>query len=139
MANILTAERWLYSKLSGDTGTGGVATLVSSRIYNGIAAQGATYPLVVFQSMSGVDVQGVGSTFIMENEVFSVKVVTQDRSYSTAETIANRINYLLHKASGTATGGVVLACVRQYVDKIETIEDGVQYKTIMQRYRIYTN
>jgi hypothetical protein len=134
----MTAERWLYGKLSGDTGTGGVVTLVSTRIYNGVAAQGAAYPMVVYQSLSGVDVQGVGAAFIMENEIFSIKAVTQSQTYTSAETIANRINVLLHKTSGTTTGGTVIACVRMYVDKMEIIEAGVTYKTIMQRFRIYS-
>lgn len=138
MTSIMTAERWLYAKLSGDTGSGGIVPLVSTRIYNGAAAQGAAYPLIVYQSLSGVDVQGVGSTFIMENEIFSVKAITQAQTYATVETIANRINYLLHLASGTASGGIVLACVRLYVDKMETIDAGMQYKTIIQRFRIYT-
>lgn len=138
MSSVMTAERWLYGKLSGDTGTGGVYTLVATRIYNGAAAQGAAYPLIVYQSLSGVDVQGVGSEFIMVNEIFSVKAVAQAQTYGTVETIANRVNAVLHKSSGAVSGGTVLACVRLYVDKMEEIVNGTMFKTIMQRYRVYS-
>jgi hypothetical protein len=135
MTSIMTAERWLYSKLTGDSTLTG---LVSTRIYNGTAPTSAAYPMVVYQALSGVDVNGVGAVFAMEDELFMVKAIIRSTSWGTAETIANRINALLHKAAGAVTGGTVISCVRLYVDKIDEIDNGARYKTIMQRYRIHT-
>ena len=42
----------IYTRLSGDTGAGGVSTLVSGHIWESEAKQGETYPNLVFRIVS---------------------------------------------------------------------------------------
>jgi hypothetical protein len=58
-------ESWIYSLLIGDTGAGGVATLVNNRVYPYQATQKAAYPLVLYSLQAGSDVQGLGTNRVM--------------------------------------------------------------------------
>lgn len=128
-------ETWLYGKLSGD------ATLtakVGARIYSYVAPTTATTPYVVFSAQSpGFDVMGVGTARVMLNCLYQVKVVVQDASFNTAKDAADRIDELLHGATGTPSGGEVLGCVREGPLAYAEISDGIEYRHLGGLYRIW--
>lgn len=128
-------ESWLYTTLSTD------ATLVAqvgTRIYSYVAPTTATTPYVVFNAQSpGFDVMGVGTARVMLNCLYQVKVVVQDASFSTAKAAANRIDALLHGATGAPTGGEVLGCVREGPLAYAEVTDGIEYRHLGGLYRIW--
>lgn len=115
MQESFRAETWLYSLLSGDTGAGGVNTLVGGRIYAYLAPAGAAFPLVVFSHQAGHDVRGVGPARIMASLAYQVKAIGKGTaaSFGTIKAIADRIDALLQGASGNVVDGQVLSCVRE--------------------------
>lgn len=135
----LTPERWLYGKLSGDaTLTALIGGAVSPRLYSDLAPAGAVYPMVVFAALSGVPVAGVGPAIIMWNEIYAVKTIGQGAPLTSLETIADRIRTVLQAASGSVTGGVVVACTAQGRARLTDVIEGVAYRQLIQTFRIYS-
>jgi hypothetical protein len=134
MTQPTAAETWLYSKLSADATLLG---LVSTRIYGYVAPPQTTYPLVIYQYQAGHDVGGVSAVRIMSQEVYVVKAVGRDTSFSTLKPIAKRIDELLHRASGSTADGQVLACVREQPFRMVEVEDGIEYRYLGGIYRIF--
>ncbi len=126
MQETARAEKWLYSVLSGDTGAGGVNTLVGGRIYAYLAPERSAYPLVIFSHQGDYDVMGVGTARILASTLYQVKAVGRGSAVgmNAIKTIADRIDTLLQGASGSVTDGVILSCVREqqisYVEQAES-------------------
>ncbi len=125
---------WLYGKLSGDETLAG---LVGSRIYEDVAPPKAAYPLIVYHVQDGHDVNGVAGARILTQEVYVVKAVHRDTSYSSLKAIAKRIDELIHTASGQTTDGDLVACIREQPLKFLAIEDGVEYRHLGGIYRLW--
>jgi hypothetical protein len=140
VSDYLSAERFLYTKLSED------ATLIAMiggagnpRIYGEVAPHEInTYPLVVHQYQGGRDVQGLGAVIVMVDELYVVKVITVGRAYADGEPVWKRIQAVLHGSSGVVTDGLVLACVRVSPIKYATLEEGVEYRHLGGIFRIYS-
>ena len=130
---ILTAEKFILSKLKGDTT---LASYVGTRIYTELAPKGATAPFVIVQHQGGQSISGVGGSLIMLNETYVVKIVTNENSYKNTETAVARINTLLHKSSGAISGGYLLSCIQEYPVKYTTHEDGVTYRHLGYAYNL---
>lgn len=113
------AETWLYATLAADTGTGGVnhaTTGANGRIYAYLAPESAVlYPQVLFNMQSGTDVDVVGAIRIWNSMIYQVKVIGKGSApnFGAIKALADRIDALLHAASGTTTDGRVLSCVRE--------------------------
>ena len=128
MQETARAEKWLYSVLSGDTGAGGVNTLVGGRIYAYLAPERSAYPLVIFSHQGDYDVMGVGTARILASTLYQVKAVGKASAVSmmSLQAIADRIDALLQGASGTVTGGEIVSCVReQQISYVEYAESAV--------------
>lgn len=134
MAESLTAEQWLYSKL---TNSAALTAVVSTRIYAYVAPQGATLPCVVYQQQAARDVQGVGPARIWANMVYLVKVIGQTRSFGDLETAANAIDTALQAASGSNTRGNVWACVRDSPFALVESTEAGEYRHLGGIYRIF--
>lgn len=135
MAEIVTAETWLYTKLHGDSTllalcTGGVFTWPVPATYS--------QPYVLYQMQSGMDIRGNGPTRIGVNGLWLVRAVFEALTYTgNLLSAANRIDVLLHAASGTATGGVVWACVREQPFQLVEVADGRQFRHLGGLYRLW--
>ena len=128
MQETARAEKWLYSVLSGDTGAGGVNTLVGGRIYAYLAPERSAYPLVIFSHQGDYDVMGVGTARILASTLYQVKAVGKASAVSmmSLQAIADRIDALLQGASGTVTDGEIVSCVReQQISYVEYAESAV--------------
>lgn len=124
----LTAERWLYTTLNGDTT---LMALVTG-VYSEAAPETATYPFVVFRRGLAADVMGVGTVRIMSHLPYTVVVVGRCETFSTLETAANRVDTLLHaKYSGS-----MLACVRVAPYSDAGLEGGIEYRQLGGEYRL---
>ncbi len=96
----------IYGALSGDTGAGGINTLTSGRIYEGVARQDSEMPFVVYEITWDPPAEYFsGSTDIsarVEIDVYSPMI----SGPAAARAIADRLHALLHMSSITVTNHV---------------------------------
>ena len=136
MSSILTADRWVASKLTGDTT---LMALVSG-VWADLAPNSATFPYVVFQTQSPQQPVGtVNNQVIFFDESVMVKAVDNQAGYGRLEPILNRVRAVLHNASGTVAGGVVVGCVENGPGvKFSEMTDGKQYRHLGILFRVLT-
>ncbi len=120
-------DTWLYETL---TTSDAVKKLVSTRVYDALAPQGAALPYVVFQLQApGADSIVVGGYRIAANALYAARGVAQGAGFAAASAIAAAIDGALHGKRATLTGGVVLSCHRERPLKLppEVAEGGAVY------------
>src|SRR5690242_13267232 len=131
------AETWIFQQLAGDST---LAALIGGathpRIYSDQAPQGAAYPYVAIAMLSDRSVLTQNGIRVMENIVYIVKAVEKTASYADITSIANRLDALLHKQSGTVTGGLVLSCTRENIIRFPETKNGVEYRHLGPQVRI---
>jgi hypothetical protein len=131
---ITTVNAWLYSVLSGDPALQG---LIGNRIYEQPAPEEAEYPMIVFQAQAPADVNSLQGYRVMSGGVWLVRAVGECTSYEPLREIADRIDALLHKASGEAPGmGTVLSCVREAPFAMVETDNERQYRHLGGLYRV---
>lgn len=133
MSEIVRADVWLYGVLSADAT---LTAAVSSEIHSYLAPSGTTFPYCLYAFQGGKDVSAIGGIRIMFPGVYQVKAVGQGNSMVGIEAIANRIDTLLHGATGTVSGGVILACVREQPLAYVENSNGIRYNHLGGLYRI---
>lgn len=140
MIEIVTANLWLYTKLSGDAQ---LTAIVSTRIYADVVPDQAVYPLVLFQFRPpGKDLMTLGTTRVFSELSYSVRGVIAAKSYSGLTAVADRIESLLHGASGTTNDGTIFGCVRTSplaLIEQEDAKDGtkIDYRHLGGVYRLF--
>ena len=135
MAEIVTAETWLYTKLHGDAT---LLALVPGGVYTWPVPTTVTGAYVLYQMQSGVDIRGVGPSRLGVNGLWLVRVVAETLSFGgNLLTAADRIDVLLQAASGTVTAGVVWACVREEPFQLVETKDGRQWRHLGGQYRVF--
>lgn len=104
-----TIDSWLYSTLHSD------ATLhaLITGVFADVAPLEQAYPFLVFSLHEAGDVLTINGVRIMTAATYQVRVVTDAESYNAIKTAVERVDTLLHRASGSVTGGVVISCVRE--------------------------
>lgn len=136
MTEALTVDRWLYAKLTAD------ATLMSkvTAVHSYPIPDNATLPYVLMQEQSVSDIRGVGPYRIGVSGLWLVRVVARAVGWGgNLEAAADRIDAVLQAASGSVTGGVVWACVRERPFRlVETTQSG-QFRHCGGVYRIWAS
>jgi hypothetical protein len=134
----LAIDEWLYGTLTGDAA---LTAVVGQRVHNEQAPTTSTFPLVVFQLQSSIDVRGNGQTRIMVDALYVVRGIVANASYdANSKLIAERIDALLHASSGgTADGGAasIFTSHRTQHFRLAEEESGKQYRHLGGIYRIY--
>lgn len=134
-AETTIVDAWLDQVLGSDTTLAGLAT---GGCWDTLADESAAFPYVVWQLQAGRDVGGIGpATRIMVNGLWLVRGVDRSPSQTAVKPIAERVDALLHAASGSVTGGLVVACVREEPYKFLEVTDGVMYWHLGGMYRIW--
>lgn len=134
MANeVVYADQWLYGLLSGDAPLTG---LVGTRIHSYVAPEGVVFPYVLYAFQGGADVSVVGGVRIFNSGLYQVKAVGRTESLASLQVIANRLDTLLQRASGSVTGGIILACVRTQPLAYAEVSNQYQYRHLGGLYRI---
>lgn len=127
-------DEWLYSTLSADSV---ITTAVGTRLYTDEAPAETAFPYVQWQLQSANDVRtGVGPFTILVNALYLVKVVNRIQSYKAIQTVANRINTILHGAGGTTLSTNIYSCVREEAWRDSEFISGVNYRSLGGIYRI---
>lgn len=99
---------FIIATLAADTGVGGASTLVGARIYrNMIPADVSTYPCIVVSSQANTAVSANGARQVLDNSLWTVKIVSKGESQVILTTIGDRVHTLLQGLSGTQ-GGVYI-------------------------------
>lgn len=132
------AERFLYGKLTGDAAL--VAALGSaSRITRAAVPDPDNLPAVVFQQQSALALPAINAVRVAGELVYSVKVIAKGATIAgTVETAANRLYAVLHRASGSATGGTVLQSIVESEFAYQEVDDGITYQHLGVRVRLLT-
>jgi len=131
------AGRWIAQILKGDTGAGGAATLSTGGIHRNRAPRNATYPLTIVRFQGGSDVNALGAARrVSVNALWAVYAVIREDSVANIDVLAARIDTLLNGKMGTASGGIVLSCVRESPLELPSLEDGIGANMLGGIYRI---
>lgn len=133
MIEVARAMEWIFDTLSADATLTG---LVSTRIYDGLAPQGSSYPFVIFNHQGGADVRGVGTFRAMNSSLFQIRAHTESESYSSATAIADRIDTVLQGAAGSKDGAYIATCVREQPLMLLEQNNGIQYRSAGGLYRL---
>lgn len=103
------ADTWLYSVLTGDTGVGGLNTLATGGIHNTQASDAAARPYVIYAFVGGVHENGGKGVRIGSHLDYDVSAYTEGNSFALADTMAERIQTLLHRVQPVAVAGGTIA------------------------------
>lgn len=133
MNEIILVYEWLYTILSANST---ITSTVSTRIYDGVAPQGTSFPYIVFNWQGGVDKSAVGSLRVFTNGLFQVKVITNEETYTTISPVADKIDQLLHRAKGVVSSNNIESS-REFPLAIIEKKDGLQYRHMGGIYRIF--
>ncbi len=130
------AAKWLYTTLAADAT---LAALVGTRIYEDIGPEGAGYPRIVFQMQSpGSDTLGVGARRVWTPLLYIVRGIVQDDRYtSDLETIATRIDALLHDRQVEVTNGRIKSYRERPFRRPERTDE-TEYRHLGGEYRLLT-
>lgn len=112
-----------------------VQTLVSSRIYPEIAAEGATPPYLVYTILGNSPVDTKHNTPIDEA---NIEVISVSRSYGEANDLADKVRAALDRANvSVAVGeGTVVVQSIQYTNETTEVSTDRQYYAAVQDYTI---
>lgn len=99
-------EEGLYSYLSGKAA---ISALVSTRVYPMLVPQGATYPAISYQKISGNHVRALsGSTAGLANP--RIQINCWARTYSAAKSLAEQVRLAMDGYAGSMGSESVNAC-----------------------------
>jgi hypothetical protein len=106
---VRTVDDALYSKLTADTGAGGVATLSTGGIFRMSAPEtiggvAVGFPRTIYQEVSGVDVYTLPARSY-QRLVYMVKAVAEGHSALVAMQIAERLDAILTDGTLTLSSG----------------------------------
>lgn len=138
MADEITrTQEWLYDTLTADTA---LTAVVGDRVYSEAAPLGSEFPLVVFGLEYPEDVLTHNGSRIMVTSWWRVRGIVPAESFSDAlQTIADRIDAILHRSDGgTADGAVIFTSVRMEPYMRLEVDEGKQYRSLGGVYKTHT-
>ena len=127
-------DGWLYSVMSGDAT---LHALVADRIYADVAPENATFPYVIFNQQSAVDLDTPGFHHVWVNALYQIVAVTQGSSKSALQPIAERIHTLIQAMRAVTSTTEIVACYRESPFSLSETTDGVRYVRLGGIYRIF--
>ena len=132
----IPAETYLYNVLSGDSQ---LASYGITGYFNGSVPSLQAGPYILYTFISASDNTTMEGYRVNVPIRYIVRAVTQTRDYASLQAMADRIDALLHRSSGTAAGHSIDACVREA--PYELIEDrgDLQWRHLGGRYRIWVS
>lgn len=123
-----TAARWIVQTLLADAT---ITAAVGQRVFDTEAPQGELTPYILIQEYHSRDVMGVGPQRFKADLQYIVKYVKQGQSFVEMGSIAERIDTLLHAASGVPNGGgTIVACQRMRTLKYAEPDEGLIFRNL---------
>lgn len=137
----LIVDEWLFARLNGDATLRAILGVqvgerrVSSVVAPSVWGDG---PFVTFAEQSPMaDTIVVGGARVFARGLYTVKAIRKTDTWTTLRSAAERVDALLHGATGTAGGGQVLAFHRDSTLRfIERDESGAEWRHLGGTYRV---
>lgn len=131
---LTSAEAWLNATLSDDSTLLGYAP---GGVFADLAPDGTATPYVIFTLQSpGADSLTMNVVRLLTNPLYQVVVVAESSKMTAIVNAASRLDDLLKRTAGTATGGDISSCYReQPVEKTQLINT-VKWKSVGGLYRL---
>ena len=134
------AEQWIATQLLADSAL--VALLAPAPrggpgIYAYEADEGASYPLVTFAALSGVDTTALGMVRTLTRMVYVITAYGQRVGMTVLDPIAARIDAVIHGQFGPLPGGPILGVIRLNTMAFGESRQGVPYRRIAQTYQLH--
>ena len=134
MSETLAIETWLYETLSDpDTGILDLAT----GVYADQAPEDAPFPYVVYQLREGTDMPVMGASARAVRAHYLIRAVDHSPSKVAAAEIADAIDDLIEKASGSVTGATIIGAIRNQPFEMVETQGGETYMHVGGIYRVY--
>lgn len=130
MLTIPRANGWISETLKGDATLAG---LINGRVYRRAIPENPTMPLVSYQHQGGTVLSVVGAIRVWGDLVYVVKAYATTHNNETLVPIMDRVDALLHGASGTFDGQHIWSCTLE--EEIE-LDDPDGYTQLGGIYRI---
>jgi hypothetical protein len=131
---VALAERWIFQQLSQDEV---ILGLVGDRVYAGLAPEGSSYPLVVYQFYTGQDTTAPGFRRVLSQVRYLVRCADRVGSIAALDQIAARCDALLHgQTYQWESGALQLGAQRERVMSTPAQIAGMQTREIVQEYLI---
>lgn len=122
----------VQSALKGDAGLGSAP--VSGRVYYEQGPQGGPFPFIRHDDLALVDTTALGGQRCHAETVWLVALEAGTASPLGLQTAADRVDAVLHNQ--TLTGqGLQVYWIRQDSNTTLEVEDGLNYRSLMLRYR----
>lgn len=138
MADPNVADRFIFTSLTADSA---LTVVIGSKVYGAIVwpqTPAPPPPYVIYQMQSAVGLRTIGVHRVWSNMLFLIRGVVEGNSYGGAsKTMADRIDAVMHAASGTNVDGVMHACVWQSPFRLPEVTDGKIYLHAGSMFRIY--
>jgi hypothetical protein len=139
VSELQQAKAWIYAKLSANSD---IAAAVGTRIYSDYAPAtpaARTYPYIVYNFMGGVDIDALGTSRLLSEPLFQVRVVTDGRPNAVARKVDKRISDVLGVAVYQLSGDWYFTARReQPIDRPELDQaTGKQYHNLGGLFRLY--
>lgn len=138
MTDTLTATDFVIAKIKSDAQ---IQALADDRVYlDQIPPQiAAVFPYVIVGKVPGPPAMNASADIIMFDDLVQVSVYDKSLSPAAAATILNRAIAILHKISGSTTGGVVIGCVFETEIPLPVeVDSGIVYQHKSAQFRVYS-
>lgn len=126
----VAVRRAIYGKMAGDTTLTAMLAAppsgVTKSIYHQTAVLGAQLPYVIFHKQAGTPRYAM-SALAMDDEVWTIKGVSEGGSVDTVDGIASRLDGLLTDGVITISGKIQLYLRRESDVEYGEVIDGVSY------------
>lgn len=126
-------DAWLDTTLRNDPV---LSSLINGRVYNTLAPTDAPLPYVVWSYQGGSDVAAIGTQRVFVRCVYQVRAVGTGSSYVPLRNIADRVDVVLHGATGSVPGGRILSVAREQVVQLLEVIDGIMVRYLGGLYRV---
>ena len=139
MANVTAiqqAKKWIYDSLVADTD---LTAIVSTRVYADRVPPAPTFPYVLYNLMSGFDIQGVGTTRESTSALFQIRVVTLGAPDTNARKADYRIDQVFKSQRNVLSGDFYFTSWRSdTIDRAEYDQlANKQYHNLGGLYRVW--
>lgn len=151
MAHELQAlDKFIWQKLTGDAtlvalvGTYGTPPTTAPKVFADTALQSVAPPYVLFTFNSSEDITSLGKPRIRHivRPLYLIRVVTKGDDYALAGQVADRIDAVMHGATGTVatpTALVVQSTGREQLIRYQEAPGGVRHNHVGGLYRFFVS
>lgn len=117
-------EQWIYSRLSGDSAI--TSSIVGTRIYRGVWVPHedvVNLPCILFTELFSDDIQTLGAYRVFNELTYRIVAVDRSGGIQHLKPVADRIDTLFHKVSGSIAGATIMSSVRRQSVNMEAVGD----------------